>query len=183
MDLIIEWIDEYRRETEVYRRTELAGSIYFYFAESVQLFIFTRTKPSDSLDVWQDTAKAILVGLSTFRGRTEKEFLKWCYQIARNKISDSFKNNRLDPFPTEELSDLLEASRITKPFSQEDEVDLKDAMDLLAISHPECRELLWDHFIFGFDYEEIAEELHLQYDAVRMRIKRCLDTASGLLGD
>ena len=36
-------------------------------------------------------------------------------------------------------------------------------------------------FVIGLDYSDIAEQLQLKYDAVRMKIGRCLEAARTLL--
>ena len=54
-------------------------------------------------------------------------------------------------------------------------------MKLLTASNPECRDYLWQHYVLGLDYAEIAEEQKLSYDNVRMRIGRCLDQAKSLV--
>ncbi len=48
-------------------------------------------------------------------------------------------------------------------------------------SKPECREYLWNRFVLGFDYVEMAEELNLKYDAIRRRVERCLEEVRGLI--
>ena len=59
--------------------------------------------------------------------------------------------------------------------------DLEYVMKLLTSAKPECNELLWRHYVVGLDYAEIAEEKNLNSDAVRMRVKRCLDEAKALV--
>ena len=54
-------------------------------------------------------------------------------------------------------------------------------MNLLTAAKPECYDYLWKHYVIGLAYAEIAEEQNLQYDAVRMKIGRCLDTAQAML--
>jgi DNA-directed RNA polymerase specialized sigma24 family protein len=54
-------------------------------------------------------------------------------------------------------------------------------MKLLTASKPECYDYPWKHFVFGLAYGEIAEEQHLSYDNVRMKIGRCLDEAKSLV--
>ncbi len=43
-----------------------------------------------------------------------------------------------------------------------------------------CSVFLWRHYVIGLDYTEIAEELNLNYDIVRMKIRRCLNEAKSL---
>ena len=62
-----------------------------------------------------------------------------------------------------------------------DRIDLEHAMKLLTVAKPECYEFLWNHFVLGFAYGEIAEDTGLSYDNVRMKIGRCLDVAQSLI--
>ena len=55
------------------------------------------------------------------------------------------------------------------------------AMQLLEKAKPPCRQILWVHYILEWDYQTIAESFGIQYDAVRMRISRCLDLARKLV--
>ncbi len=68
-----------------------------------------------------------------------------------------------------------------EPLTAADRHDLDYALKLLDRSKPECRDYLWNHFVIGFDYAEIAEEQNLNYDNVRMKIGRCLDEAKSLV--
>ena len=72
---------------------------------------------------------------------------------------------------------LLDASEQAEPMTAADRHDLEYALKLLDSSKPECRNYLWNHFVIGFDYGEIAEKQNLNYDNVRMKIGRCLDEA------
>ena len=59
--------------------------------------------------------------------------------------------------------------------------DLEYAMKVLANAQPECHALLWAHYVQDLDYSDIAAEKGLTYDAIRMKISRCLDEARALL--
>jgi hypothetical protein len=54
-------------------------------------------------------------------------------------------------------------------------------MKLLTASKPECYDYLWKRFVFGLEFTEISEEQNLSYDAVRMKVGRCLDEAQSLM--
>lgn len=67
------------------------------------------------------------------------------------------------------------------PVSAGDRDDLEYAMKLLTASKPDCYDYLWQRFVFGMEYGEIAEERNLSYDNVRMKVGRCLDEAKSLV--
>ena len=118
------------------------------------------------------------------RGESTKQFWAWCYRIARNKICDHYRGqaaDRLQYVPAEELHRLLDKSAQDAPISPGVRLDLEYAMNVLTASKPECYEFLWQHYIFGLDYAEIAEERTMTYDNVRMKIGRCLDEARRLV--
>jgi RNA polymerase sigma factor (sigma-70 family) len=184
MNTLMGWIEKYRQETDLDMRLNYATSIYMEIVGDLSLFAFGKVHAFAAEDVLSETFAAIFTRLSTFRGKSDKEFLGWCYRIARNKISDHYRkksSDRLEPFPSEELWYLIEN------YSQEgqdwklEKADLHEALNLLEKSKPGCREYLWNHYVLGFDYSEIAEESRLKYDAVRRRIERCLEAARDLL--
>ena len=112
----------------------------------------------------------------TFRGSL--------WTISPNKLNDHFRkqaSDRLQPMPQDELRELVEASEQNAPLTAADRHDLEYALNLLDSSKPECRDYLWNHYVIGFDYGEIAEEQNLNYDNVRMKIGRCLEEAKSLV--
>src|SRR5258705_760674 len=74
---------------------------------------------------------------------------------------------------------MVEASAQSAPLSPEDRLDLEHAMKLLTDAKPECSEFLWQYFVLGLDYSELAEKRNLSYDNVRMKISRCLGESAG----
>jgi len=81
----------------------------------------------------------------------------------------------------EELWQLVEASAQDAPLSPQDKLDLEYAMGLLTASKPECYDYLWKHFVFGADLRRDCRGVKLNYDAVRMKIGRCLADAQSLM--
>ena len=128
--------------------------------------------------------KAIATSLNKFQGETEKQFWAWCYRIARNKLSDHYREQyaeRAQPVAPDELWRMMEVSAQDAPITAQTRHDLDYAIKLLTAAKPECYQLLWQHYVVGRDYGEIAEERGLNYDAVRMQIGRCLDQAKSLV--
>jgi DNA-directed RNA polymerase specialized sigma24 family protein len=81
----------------------------------------------------------------------------------------------------EELLHLAESSVAPSAMSAADRHDLAHVLKLLARMKPECVEYLWQHYVFGLDYAEIAAQKQVSYDSVRMRIGRCLSEAQTLV--
>ena len=163
-------------------REEIFEKLYRAIQTELRLYIFRRVKPSDVEDVLQETWRGIVAGLNSFRGDTDKQFLKWCYIIAMRRCADSHSHR--DPaenWPDDELTNLVDKSEMAKEMSPQDRLDVEFAKELFAKSKPKCRELLWKHYIDDLDISDIAEELNLKYDAIRMSIKRCLNDAQGLI--
>jgi len=135
-------------------------------------------------DVLQETAKAVTESFTKFKGDSEKEFWAWCFRIALNKVNDHLRKkaaDRLQPMDPGEVWQLVETSAQNSPLSAEDRLDLQHALKILAEAKPECLDYLWQHFVVGLDYSELAEERQMSYDNVRMKIGRCLEHAQELM--
>lgn len=183
---LIQLVRTYRLTPGLAERLRLAEEVFQIIEPQLRLFIFGTIRPPTAEDVFQEVLKAVAIGLGQFAGSSNAEFWGWCYRISRNKLNDHFRKasaDRLQPMADEELWHLLEASAAHSPLSPEDKLDLEYAINLLNRASPECLEYLWSHFILGLTYGEIAEGQKLNYDNVRMRIGRCLDTARSLVAE
>jgi RNA polymerase sigma factor (sigma-70 family) len=184
MDDLITLVGTYRVAKDLDEKFRLSEDIFRQIEPELHLFVFSSVPRQSAEDVLQEVLKAVATSLKNFEGNTVKEFWGWCYRIARNKINDQFRSQsseRMHPLPPEELLSLLDASTKDTPISVGDRHDLEYAMKLLTDSKPECYEFLWKHYVFGLAYGEIADELNLSYDNVRMKIGRCLETAQNLV--
>jgi RNA polymerase sigma factor (sigma-70 family) len=184
MDNLIKLVRTYRVTSGLAERLRLGEEIFRRIAPDLRLFVFGAVRPPSADDVLQEILKSIAGSLEKFQGATEKEYWGWCYRIARNRINDQYRKQRADRMeimPQEELWNLIDASAQAAPLSAADRHDLEYALSLLDNSKPECREYLWNHYVIGLDYSEIAEEQDLNYDNVRMKIGRCLDEAKSLV--
>lgn len=184
MNDLFKLIKTYRLTTALTDRLQLGETVFRQIEPELRFFVFGALPPPSGEDVLQDILKAIATDLTRFKGNSLKEFWAWCYRIARNKLADHFRSNasaRLQPLPEEELRELVEATTASAPLSPADRHDLDYALKLLASAKPDCLEYLWNHYVVGLDYGEIAETEQLEYDTVRIRIRRCLDTAQSLV--
>ena len=185
MDDLIKLVRTYRVTAGLAERLRLAEAIFRLIAPDLRAFVFHHVSNDAAKDdALQEVLKAIAASLQNFRGDTVEVFRSWFYTIARNKLNTQFRKeyaDRLQPMPQDELLDLIDASEQVEPLTAADRHDLEYALNLLDRSKPECRDYLWNHYVIGFDYGEIAEEQNLNYDNVRMKIGRCLDEAQSLV--
>ena len=184
MDDLIKFVRTYRVTAGLAERLRLAEAIFRLIEPDLRFFVFNAIQPPAAEDVLQEILKSTAASLKNFRGDTVSAFRSWFYTIARNRLNDHFRQkatDRLQPMPDDELLDLLDASEQAEPLTAADRHDLEYALKLLDSSKPECRDYLWNHYVIGFDYGEIAEEQDLNYDNVRMKIGRCLDEARSLV--
>ena len=184
MDELITLVRTYRLMTGLSERLRLGEEIFRRIEPDLRFYVFKAVVQTVADDVLQEILKAIAVGLRRFAGNSHAEFWAWCYGIARNKVNDQLRQQateRLQPMPEEELRELVEAAAQSSTLSAGDRIDLEYAMNLLTQSKPECYDYLWNHFVFGQTYGEIATGQNLEYDSVRMRIGRCLAEVQALM--
>lgn len=186
MDDLIQLVRAYQKTAELDERGRLADAIFSRIEPELRRYVESKIRPQFADDVLQETLKATVISLPTFSGQTSDDFMRWCRGIARHKIHDQYQDNakgseRFQALPPEEIAELIGLSVAATPLATGERLDLDYAMKLLAESKPECGEYLWKRIAFNFSLVEIAEELELDYDTTRMRVKRCLDTVRELV--
>jgi DNA-directed RNA polymerase specialized sigma24 family protein len=180
MEDLIKLVRTYRVTTGLAERNRFGDAIFAVVEPELSRFVRAAIRPSHADDVLQEALKAVVTSLPTFSGRTTDEFLAWCRGVARHKILNqysAFKKDRFQPLPPDEILELVSLSVEVTPLATGERLDLDYAMDLLATARPDCVEHLWDRFAFSFELGEIAEKHGLSYDAARMQVGRCLETA------
>ena len=92
---IFEYVNAYRHDPTLKGRTNMADVIYFKDQSELTSFYFCmKVPPSEIDDTMQEILVAVFQNLDKFKGKTDKEFWKWCYQIARNKMSDMYRKKK-----------------------------------------------------------------------------------------
>ncbi|MES2695070.1 MAG: sigma-70 family RNA polymerase sigma factor [Verrucomicrobiota bacterium] len=184
MDELIKLVKTFRFTAALDQRLRLADEIFRYIEPPLRVFVRGSVASDAVPDVLQEVLKGVATSLRKFEGDTNAKFWGWCYGVARNKISDHFRrraSDRLLPVDESTLQEMLDASVDRSTLRPGERLDLELAMKLLSASKPECQGLLWGHYVQGFDYAEIADEHGSTYDAVRMKIGRCLEEARSLI--
>jgi DNA-directed RNA polymerase specialized sigma24 family protein len=158
---------------------ELAKSLY----DGVKYFLrvtFADQVPESLMeDVLQVSLIAIFEDLEKFEGKTEPKFKAWCKGIFFYKKSDMWRKIYAHPLlclPPDELQTAVDNSEQIRPFSPGEKPDLDDAMAIFEKLEPDCFKLLWKK-AGGMKLREIAKEMNLNSDRIRMRIRRCAEKA------
>src|ERR1700722_16733919 len=166
MDDVFKQVKTFRFTSGLPERMRLAESICRAVQIDLRRFVLGSVRPPSDDDVMQETLKGIATGLGKFDGNSKEEFWSWCYRIARNKISDHYrrqKKERAEPMPEHELRELMELSFQLSPPTAEMRHDLEHVMNMLMAAKPECHGYLWNHYVHGLGYNEIAEEQKISY--------------------
>ena len=178
-------LSKYRRATTA---TEAMGAVQALIEEIGPELMAYAVRHSRRMvvaeEICQETLLVIALKLGQFNGSHENEFRGWCYRILRNKLVDHLREEKPDKFKAlgeTELREVLEAEPGYNHLGPGVREDLEYGLALLDASKPECRELLWSHHIWGWSIEDLAEQLALKYDTIRMRLKRCLEAAQTLM--
>lgn len=183
MESIIGLVHEYRDASGTSEKTKIAHSIILAISGRLTLFLINRC-PRETADMRQLIFVAIVRGLDGFRGESDEEFWAWCIKIARRVLSKHFQKVQSDPtilIDPDELIRLIDASGTKQAIAPDELAELNDALEVLKKSKPECLSLLWARYILGLGIGEIAAEMGVAFDAVRMKINRCLTATRSLL--
>lgn len=185
MERLIQLIQAYRETDDVEEQIRIATELIELVGPELRAHILRCCRPAMADDVFSKTLAAISEGLDSFHGNTTKEFKGWCYHIVRHKLCDDLRrqaNDPAEPTAPEELDRVIDAQTRDALMPAEVRLDLEVTMNMLKRVKPPCYDLLWLHYLQEWDYGEIGLELGLKNDAVRMKIRRCLDLAQSLLG-
>ena len=159
---------------------EAFAAFYSRYAEPVFAFFIARTqRPDLAADLTAETFAAALAGASSFRGESASA-APWLFQIARNKMLDSFRRKRVDDAARRRLG--------MQPIEIDDGelAELEGRLDLaaheawladaLASLPVEQRAAVMARVIDERDYAEIAAEVECSQAVVRQRVSRGLAT-------
>ena len=184
MEKLLKLVKTYRLTQSLAERLALADEIFAVVEPQLRLFVFGSLPRQLAEDTLQEALKSLAGSLGRFQGNSVGEFWAFCYSTARHRIADCLRKtstDRLQPLPEEELWHLVDASAAVTPLSADNKIDLAYAMGLLKAAKSECYHHLWNYYVFGLDYAELAKEANLSYDAIRVKIRRCLDLARELV--
>src|SRR5580658_1667786 len=96
MDDLIKLVRTYRVTAGLAERIRLAEEIFRCIEPDLRVFVFSHVSHEAAKDALQEVLKGVATSLKSFKGDSQKEFYKWCYRIARNKLADHFRQQRTE---------------------------------------------------------------------------------------
>lgn len=184
MEPVIGIVQRYRTASDFEGREAAALDLLDVIGPELFRLVRRRSRAGCEEDVNQEVLKAIFSQLLTCPAETDAVFWAWCRSIARNKAADSLREMQRKPevaTDPDELRRYVETSDMHQPANFEERDLLDRALQLIRKVQPPCQELLIRAFLLEEDYATLAESLKTSYDAIRMRVKRCLELAQELL--
>ncbi len=182
---LIQLINEYRVAVSTKAKTEAISALYECLNPKIFLYFAARVSRQDAEDLRSITLSEILKGIRDIKGTTSKQAWKWCFKVARRKLAkyyDDTNSEITESMDPELLEEQDGASTGEEPIRKLDlQIDVLGALLSLRETNSDCFFVLWDHFIVGIDYDELAEKAEKTVDAVRMQISRCADKLEPLL--
>jgi len=128
-------------------------------------------------DVMQESFLVAFMKLSTFKG--EVTFGSWLKKIVINKsITQLRKNNKYEEVSLDKVSEQSESTVDTTEYTMLKAKDISETIKQLKDNY---RLALTLNLIEGYDYEEIAEIMHISYQNSRTTISRAKNKLRQLL--
>ena len=146
------------------------GELYLLYVEQVFRYLCSRLgNVQEAEDV---TAQTFLAAFESFdRFRQDGHFAPWLFTIARNKAMDHFRQVKKQESIKPEDIDSVEDDPLSSVIQSEQALRLAKLIRNLS---EEERELLRLRFLAELTYQEIANFLHRNEEAVKKSIYRLL---------
>ena len=135
--------------------------------------------PQDAEEACQDALMLVATRIHTFAGRSR--FTTWLHAVASNSARSTYRSlkRRSHELPSDEPPPGVDP-RTTSVIAGS-RLDLLDALEALATSHPLLVEALVLRDIHELDYAEIAQLMDLPLGTVKSRIHQARKTVQPLL--
>ena len=135
--------------------------------------------PQDAEEACQDALMLVATRIHTFAGRAK--FTTWLHSVAANSARSTYRSlkRRAAELPSDELP--AAADPRTTSVIAGSRLDLLDALEVLAATHPLLVEALVLRDIQELDYAEIALLMDLPLGTVKSRIHQARKTVQPLL--
>lgn len=123
-------------------------------------------------DVAQEAMLSIVKSFGKFAGSDEEHFRNWCYIHAKRRVADFYRSRGRQP---ETLSwEALQELQVELTASGRVGVEEREVIELLRSLDHQTFECIWARFYFDIDWKELAADLGVSPDSVRVKVHRAL---------
>jgi RNA polymerase sigma-70 factor, ECF subfamily len=163
--------------------SEAISQLYRQHVKEVYRFIYYKVgNKEDAEDLTQEVLMAAFHGLPRFRG--EASFRNWCYEIAKRKIADQWREKY--SMPTVDIEALL---GIHTAIETEESTERNKAHDIWTQAHVQevlsqlkdsYREVLEYRFLKNYSIKETAEAMGISVSNAKVLQHRALKKAAAM---
>ena len=157
--------------------------LYQLHVRAVYRFIYYKVgRKEDAEDITQDVFMAAFAGLPRFRG--EAKFVNWCYEIAKRKIADLWKETYAMPIDDIEttlgLHTTDETAEMCSERQQHDNTRIQEVAAVLEKLPENYRTVLHYRFLKNYSIKETAQTMGITVSNAKVLQHRALKKAADL---
>lgn len=151
-------------------KTQFFEVLYNRYFKKVtdKCYSFVKNKPQAE-ELANDILSKAFEKLSSFKGKSS--FSSWLYSLSYNYIIDFLRKKKQLHYPNwnieHEIPEIIDESD-----ADINQLSYEKLLEVLEIIHPEEKALLLMKYQHDFPIKEIAANLSISEDAVKMRLKR-----------
>jgi RNA polymerase sigma-70 factor (ECF subfamily) len=154
-----------------------------YGAKLNAFCIFKTENKQDAEEVFEDTWLKFLDRIKN--GIVLNNILPYLYTIAKNLITDRFRQKKSMKNIIIEYNDFSKLDENPGSFNLENQIENQELMELINIALSNLDDLYKDTFVMfwfgGLSHKEIAEILQISISAVKMRSHRAMNDLTKML--
>ena len=183
---LIAVVHRYQQSSKLCWRELYARTILRRMNTELRLFLLGMCEERFVEDLLQEVYRAVFRKLKTFTGENDSQVWGWVRTIARRKVYDHYRKearNPAAPNAEEPLEGILAESNPSLQVSAEEPLRLEEVLARLRRIDPVCVEHLWNRYVRGLSFAEMAQKQGVAYDTMRVRVSRCVEKLRRMGGD
>ena len=164
--------------TRAHEDPEAFKHLYNHYFPRLYAYVSYRVgRVEDAEDLVSETFLKAVAGIKSFQWQHENSFAAWLFRIARNSISNFYRQTeRWQTVPLDELPDLQAHSLLPSDLILQKE-KFERLRQLINTLTPRQQEIITLRFFGGLRNQEIAEILGIDERTVSAHLCRGLETA------
>jgi len=152
---------------------ESFGLIYEYYVSQIHRFIsFKVSNAQTAEDIAHEVFLSAWKNINRYR-QGETPFSSWLYRIARNKIIDSYRNNKGDISMDTEGFD-IDSIGSCEQVDLDKVLNVRKVKEMLKLLSPNFKKVIVMRYIKDMDHKEIAKALKKTENEIRVTQHRAI---------